>query len=397
MKKYFYWAGGALLIGLIAWGLRPQPVAVDLAAVTVGPMKITVNEEGKTRIRERYTVIAPLSGQMRRVELKPGDAVSQGRSVITIIEPTDPALLDARAIASAKARVNSAQASKQQSAQILDRSKVALDYAEAELRRTRTAFESRGVSDLALKEAEMTHRTRQVELKAAIFSEQIARYELEQAEAALLQVTPNGSAAHESPRLPVPSPINGVVLAVARESAGVVNSGAALVELGDPKDLEVVVQALSRDAVQIRPGAEASLEQWGGEMPLRARVRRVEPAGFTKISALGVEEQRVNVLLDFLDPYETRSSLGDGFRVEARITVWEKPSVVRVPAGALFRRNGEHAVFKEDRGVARLVTVKIGRVNAMEAEVIEGLQPDDRVVLHPGDRVQDGVKLVARE
>jgi HlyD family secretion protein len=397
MKKLIYIGGGLFLIGLIAWGLRPQPVPVDLARVTSGHMQVTVNEEGKTRIRQRYTVVSPLTGQMRRIELKPGDPVAAAQTIITIIEPVDPALLDARAVVSAKARVNSAQASMQQTAQLLDKAKVALDFAQSELTRTKTAFESRGASEQALKEAEMFHRTRQVELKAATFAEQIAKFELEQAESALLQISPTGSAGTEPPRLPVPSPITGTVLGVTRESAGVVNSGAALVELGDPRDLEIVVQALSRDAVQIRPGAEAFLEQWGGDKPLRARVRRIEPAGFTKISALGVEEQRVNVLLDFVDPFETRSSLGDGFRVESRIVVWEKPDAVKIPAGALFRDNGEHAAFKVEGGVATLQKLQIGRINAVEAEVLGGLVPGDEVVLHPGDRVKSGVKVVPRD
>jgi HlyD family secretion protein len=397
MKKYLLIGGALLLVGVLAWGLRPQPVAVDLAAVRSGPMQVTVNEEGKTRIRERYTVVAPLTGQMKRVELKPGDPVVQGQTVLTVIEPTDPALLDARAVVTAKARVNSAQASKEQTAQLLDKAKVALDFAENELRRTRAAFESRGASDQELKEAEMTFRTRQVELKAATFAEQIARFELEQAEAALLQVSPGSTQGTEAPRLAVPSPISGVVLGVARESAGVINAGSPLVELGDPKDLEIVVQVLSRDAVKIRPGAEALLVQWGGDQPLRARVRRVEPAGFTKISALGVEEQRVNVLLDFIDPFEVRSSLGDGFRVEARVVVWSADNVLKVPAGALFRHNGEYAAYVVESGVARLRPLKIGHVNALEAEVREGLAEGDSVVLHPGDRVRDGVKVVPRQ
>ncbi|MFL5329455.1 MAG: efflux RND transporter periplasmic adaptor subunit [Gemmataceae bacterium] len=396
MKKIVYTLAAIALLGLIAWGLRPQPTQVDLGTVSAGPMKVTVDEEGKTRIKERYTVIAPLSGQMKRVTLKPGDPVAIGQTILTTIEPTDPALLDARAIAAAKARVSSAKAAKDQAGQMHEKARVAQEYAETEYRRARSSTESHSISDQAFKEAELLWHTRQLELKATTFAEQIANFELEQAEAALLQVSP-GTVGNEPPRMVVPSPINGVVLNVRRESAGVVQAGSELVELGDPRDLEVVVQVLSRDAVAIRPGAETIFEQWGGEKPLAGRVRRVEPAGFTKISALGVEEQRVNVLIDFVDPYEVRSTLGDGFRVEARIVVWQKESVLRAPAGALFRRNGDWAAYVVEDGAARLRKLSIGHANALEAEVLEGLANGEHVIMHPGDKVKDGSRIVVRE
>lgn len=397
MKKYFYIAGALLLIGLIAWGLRPQPVAIDISQVTAGPMRVTVDEEGKTRIRERYTVVTPLTGQMRRIELKPGDEVRPGHTILTVIEPADPVLLDARTVVTTKARVNSAKAFKDQSGQMLTKARVAVDFADTEYRRTKSSYEKNGTSEQNMKEAEMFLRTKQAELKAAQFAEQIANFELEQAEATLMQVSPGNTAGAEPARMVVPSPITGSVLNVFRESAGLVNAGTPLIELGDPKDLEVVVQVLSRDAVRIHPGAAAYLEHWGGEQPLRARVRRIEPAGFTKISALGVEEQRVNVLLDFVDPLESRATLGDNYRVEARIVVWESEKVIKVPAGALFRRNGDWAVFRVNYGQAKEQVIKVGHINPLDAEVLEGLQPGDLVVLHPGDRVKDGVQVVGRE
>lgn len=396
MKRIAYIGLAFVLVGLIAYGLKPRPVSVDLGAVTIGPMRVTVDEEGKTRIKERYVVVSPLSGQMRRIELKPGDPVVAGQTLLTVIEPTDPALLDARAVASAKARVNSARAAKDQSAQLYDKSKVGLDYAQVELKRAKAT--GRAASDQAVDEAETLVRSRQADLKAAAFAQLITNFELEQAEAALLQVSPgSASAAGEPPRLVVPSPITGVVLSVKRESAGVIAAGAELVELGDPKDLEVVVEALSKDAVMIKPGAPAFFEQWGGEKPLNGRVRRIEPAGFTKISALGVEEQRVNVLLDFTDPFEVRSRLGHGFRVEARIVVWQKEGVLRVPVGALFHHDGGRAVYRVENGVAKLRPVEVGRTNALEAEVLGGLAEGDSVVMHPRDTVSDGTRVVARK
>jgi HlyD family secretion protein len=397
-KRLSYVLGALTLFGLIAYGLRPQPVPVDVGSVSVGPMRVTVDEEGRTRIKERYTVVAPLSGQMRRVTLKPGDAVEQGQTVLTVIEPTDPALLDARAVASAKARVSGARAAVEQAQQMQERAKVALEFADIEVQRARTGYARSSESEQRLKEAETLYRTRQVEVRAARFAEQIAAFELEQAEAALLQVSPGSASATAEPaRLVVPAPITGVVLTVQRESAGVVAAGTQLVELGDPKDLEVLVEVLSRDAVAIKPGAEAVLEQWGGEKPLTGRVRRVEPSGFKKISALGVEEQRVNVLIDFADPFETRTRLADGFRVEARIVVWQNPAAVRAPAGALFRHKGDWAVFKVTDGVARLQPVTVGRMNALEAEVLAGLADGDEVVMHPGDKVKDGAAVTRRD
>jgi len=219
---------------------------------------------------------------------------------------------------------------------------------------------------------------------------------LEQAEAALLQVSP-GTGAIEQPRFRVPAPITGVVLNVRRESAGVVQAGSELVELGDPRDLEVVVQVLSRDAVAIRPGAATFFEQWGGEKPLEGRVRRVEPAGFTKISALGVEEQRVNVLIDFVTPFEQRTTLGDGYRVEARIVTWQSDSVLKVPVGALFRQNGDWASYVVEEGVAKVRKLSIGHLNTLDAEVLDGLREGAQVIMHPGDKVKDGGKIIPRE
>ena len=253
------------------------------------------------------------------------------------------------------------------------------------------------MSDQSLKEAETLHRTRQLDVKAAAFAELIASYELEQAEAALLQVSPGTVSPSDMPRMSVPSPISGVVLNVKRESAGVVQAGAELVELGDPRDLEVMVQVLSRDAVAIRPGAITMFEQWGGEKPLTGRVRRIEPAGYTKISALGVEEQRVNVLIDFISPFEERANLGDWYRVEARIITWQSDGVLKVPLGALFRQNGEWAAYVDESGTAKLRKLTIGHMNAMDAEVMQGLKAGEHVIMHPGDKVKDGAKIVVRE
>lgn len=393
-RKWLIGGFVAALVGAIVYGLMPRPVPVDFVHVTRGPMRVTVDEEGKTRIKERYAVSAPLAGQLRRIELKAGDAVAAGTTVLAIIEPSDPGLLDARAHTTAQARVRGAEAAKQQAAHHLEKARVGKDFADNELKRVRAA--GRASSEQAVHEAEMLSRTKAEDVKAAQFAEQIASFELEQAQAALLQINPAPNGSTDSPRFEIPSPIDGEVLGVLRESAGIVQAGSALVEVGDPRNLEVVVQVLSSDAVKIRPGATATLEQWGGEQPLNGRVRRIEPAAFTKISALGVEEQRVNALIDFTDSPESRTRLGDGFRVEARITIWSKNSAVMVPVGALFRDKEQWAVYCVKNGKAKLTPVEIGRMNAVDAEVLDGLEENDVVVAHAGDKVHDGVAVVQR-
>lgn len=402
MRKFTPWIVGlGLLCGLV-YAFWPKPRLVDIAEVTRGPMEVTVDEEGKTRIRERYVISAPLAGQLRRITLKSGDPVKAGKTLIAVIEPSDPALLDARSLAESQARVKAAEASVAQAGPNLERARVALEFAQSEYRRARQLAERQSVSPQELQNFETQLRIRTEELKAAQFAEQIARFELELAQAALLRVqpqktdadtrNPNGSLA----RIDIRSPIDGRVLHVFQESAMVVAPGTKLIEVGDPADLEVEVDVLSSDAVQIEPGAPVRLEHWGGDRPLLGAVRLVEPAAFTKVSALGVEEQRVNVLIDFTEGPQARAELGDGYRVEARIVTWRKDDVVRVPASALFRSGEDWSVFQVVDGHARLAKIKIGHTNAQYAEVLEGLSPGDRVVVHPSDNVADGVAVIQR-
>lgn len=384
------------LISLIGYGLRPQPASVDFVTVVRGPMRVTVDEEGKTRVRHRYTVSAPLHGNMRRITLDPGDPVYPGQTVIAVIEPTDPGLLDARAHSQALARVKSAEAAKSQAAHQFERAKYAVEHAEVELKRLTELFQRRGTTDVELKEGQLLARTRSEEFKAAKFGQQIADYELEQARAALLQFNPETFAEGHNPRYEVTPPIRGQVLQKIRESAGPVTMGQPLVELGDPTDLEVVVEVLSTDAVKIPAGAAVILEHWGGDKPLNGRVRRVEPGAFTKISALGVEEQRVKVIIDFTDPPSLRQPLGDLYRVEARIVIWQRDDAVKVPLGAIFRQGQTWHAYRVEGSRAKLVPLTVGRMNALEAEVLDGLYPDDLVVAHPGDKVRDGTEVVRR-
>jgi HlyD family secretion protein len=414
----------AAIAGAIIFGLRPAPVEADLAKVERGEIRETVDQDGRTRLRERYTVSAPLAGRLLRIELDPGDEVEAGETLVASIEPRDPELLDARALLQAEANVKAAEARLERTTPLLDEAVANLEFAEADLDRVRRARQDSpgSVTLNELENKEMIRRTRAALVRAAEHAHEIAKFELAQAKAALLRSRPTAEASDAQAnstseeeeeegngQTPAPypqqdpqwhfnilSPINGRVLRVFRESSGVVQAGDPLLEIGDPLDLEVEIDVLSRDAVKVKPGAPVLLEEWGGDRPLHGEVRLVEPSGFMKISTLGVEEQRVNVIVDLVDPPQTREALGDGFRVEARIVTAEANDVLKVPTSALFRVGDEWAVFRVENGVARQRTVKLGLQNGLEAEVREGLAEGEEVVTHPGDNVIDGRAVRAR-
>lgn len=385
----------ATIVGLVVYALWPEAVPADFGRVTRGPLDVVVEEEGKTRIRERYVVSAPLSGRMQRITLKAGDPVYAGQTLLTTIEPGDPALLDARSLAEAEARVKAASATLEQSGPNLEQARVALEFAQSQLKRIRQQIERKVSTQEDLERVEMLVRTRSEELRAAQFAQQIAQFELELARAALPKDGQGNSIASEW-KIDIRSPINGRVLRVLHESAGIVSPATELLELGDPADLEIEVDVLSSDAVRIQPGARAQLVHWGRDEPLAARVRLVEPAAFTKISALGVEEQRVNVIIDFAEPDARRQPLGDAYRVEARIVVWHGDSVLKVPGSALFRHEEQWSVFEVVDGVAHLVRVEIGHRNDVEAEILSGLKENATVILHPSDKITNGTPVEAR-
>ena len=398
-NQSFRWvlgAGALALAGLLAWAFRPQRLTVDAAPAGRGPLVVTVDEEGRTRIKERYVVSAPLGGRMLRVGLKPGDAVTAGRTVIAALEPTDPELLDPRGRAQAEARVKAAKAAQERSGPLLARARTDREYVAADLVRARRLYGEQGLSHQELDAVEQRDAAAAAELKSAEFQSRIADYELELAQAALVGEGGAGTTGPGERRFEVRAPISGRVLRVFQESEAVVGPGTRLVELGDPADLEVLVGVLSADAVQVKSGARVVIEHWGGEEPLAARVRVVEPAGFTKVSALGVEEQRVNVLADFTGPPEARRTVGDAFRVEARIVVWEAPEVLKVPVGALFHTGDQWAVFAVRGGRASLQTVQAGHRNDREVEILSGLAAGDPVIIHPSDKLEDGSRVRIR-
>ena len=396
LKRIVFAVMSLALVAVVVVAFLPKPVSVDLAEATRGPMRVTVDEDGRTRIKERYVVSAPLGGRLRRIGLDPGDPIEAQASVLALIEPTDPKLLDARQRAEAEARVRAAEAGLRRAGANLEQAKASLEYAQDELERLQDAFARGGAAPHELDTKALLERQASEAYRAAQFAQEIARFELEQARSALLRTQTPASGATAGVPFAIHAPISGCVLRVFQESVAVVTPGTPLLEVGDPADLELVIDVLSVDAVRIQPGAAVIVEHWGGDEPLEAAVRLVEPQAFTKVSALGVEEQRVNVIADFVSPYEDRRALGDGFRVEGRIVIWEADDAVQVPASCLFRDGERWAVFVSAGGRAALRHLEIGRQNGLAAEVRRGLEPGTLVVVHPSDRIADGVALAAR-
>jgi HlyD family secretion protein len=382
-----------IAVGLLVLVFRPAPVRVDVGRVERGHMQVTVDEEGRTRVRDRFTIAAPIGGRLGRITLDAGDAVQRG-SVVARMRPVP---LDPRTRAEAVARIEAAEAARREADARVEHAGAALEQAQRTASRARQLGAKGTIGKEERELAELAETMGQKDLDAATFAAQAASYNLEAARAALMapgsednQAMVAACEAGHDACLELRSPINGQVLRVMEESERVVAVGTPLLELGDARALEVVVDVLSADAVKVKPGALMLIEEWGGKEPLQARVRLVEPSGFTKVSALGVEEQRVNVVGDFVEPVVP---LADGYRVEARIVMWEADNVFRVPASALFRRGGAWHVFTVEGGRARRRKVDIGQRSALEGQVLGGLNAGDVVIVHPSDQVDEGVRV----
>ncbi len=385
-------AGLALVAALLAVAFWPSAVAVDTALAARGTLRVTVDEEGETRVRHRFVVSAPVAGRVLRIALEPGDPVRRGQTVVATFMPAAPAPLDLRSRAEAEAGEAAARATLGGARAERERARAALSLAESERERHRELASQRIVSRQVLEARETEARASSEALRAAEFAVASAEQQLEMARARLMQ----GASGSAGRAITLRSPIDGVVFKRLRESEAVVAAGVPLLEIGDPRGLEIVSDLLSTDAVKVAPGAAVLLEQWGGDHPIRALVRRVEPSGFMKISALGVEEQRVNVVMDFEDPLEAWSALGDGYRVEVRIVVWEGDGVLKVPTSSLFRRGEDWAVFAAQGGRAVFKKVEVGRRNGSEAQILSGLGEGEPVVLHPSDSLRDGSRIKPR-
>ncbi len=393
--KWVFWAVFvALALGALYVTLRPDPVWVDLAPATRGGLVVSITEEGKTRVKDRYLVSSPVSGYLHRLSLEVGDAVAPGQ-LLTKVDPMPASVLDARSRAEAEARIGAAS-----SALNSVRQKVAAAEAEAtlaarELVRLRALSDSRFVSEDRLQQAEAADARAQAILRSARFDEEVMAHELKAARTRLEVSAARSSGNGEVERVPVKSPVAGAVLGLVRESEGVIQAGEAILEVGDPGALEVVVDVLSFDAVKLAPGIRVHLSGWGGPT-LEATVRRVEPVGFEDISALGVEEQRVQVVADIVSPPEDWQTLGDGYRVDATFVLWEVEDLLRVPASAIFQESGQDQVFRAIEGRAERTAVATGRSNGLDTVILEGLAEGDRIVRHPDSQLKDGVRIQER-
>ncbi|HBE70946.1 MAG TPA: efflux transporter periplasmic adaptor subunit [Planctomycetaceae bacterium] len=385
--------GCVLLALLFAGGLAfmPKPIDVEVASVSEGPIVVTVQEDGKTRIREKYIISTPVAGRLARIELDSGDEVVDNETLVAVILPAEPTMLDARAQAQASARVDQAEAALKRAEASVEQAQVVFELSQSKFKRAEKLRESKSISqeNYDIARTALLRDTQRV--RTFEFDTEIATFELAMAKAALLQFSDN--AEHGVEPFQVYAPISGKVLRVFQESSTVLTVGTPLIELGDPSNLEMEIDVLSTDAVRISPGGEMSIEHWGGKSPLKGRVRVVEPAAFTKISSLGVEEQRVNVIAAFDEPSERVSSLGDGYRVEARIVVEKKANARKIPNSALFRHEKEWHVFAIAGKAARLQPVAIGIQNEQEVEITGGLGTGEQVVLYPDDRLSDGSRV----
>ncbi len=384
-----------IVVSAAIYGFLPRAVDVDLHEVTRGDLQVTIEEEGRTRLKERFVLSAPAAGYMRRIEAKVGDPVRKGQVVITL-EPLRSQALDPRSRAETEAAVSAAEAALGAAREKEHAATADADYLEKRLARIANLYAKGSVAkdqyEQTASEAKKT-RAAQAAAKAAV---DVARSELERIRTTLQPVNPAGRSGKQD-TVHLPSPVDGAIFRIYRESEGAVAAGAPLMDIGNRKDLEVRVELLSSEAVRIKKGMQVFLKRWGGDGILTGVVRVVEPAGFTKVSSLGVEEQRVLVIADITSPPETWRALGDGYRLEAHFVVWEGTSILQVPAGALFRSGSGWAAFVEESGRARLRTVQVGQRNGLAAEIISGLKERERVIAYPDDSIRDGSPVRPRK
>ncbi len=384
----------AAVLLAVVYGMMPKPVAVSTAKVAKGPLRVTVEEEGKTRVRDRFVVSAPVAGFARRIGLRIGDKVTRGQAVAEL-EPALPVALDVRSRAEAEARAESAKAALVAAEERARVAAAADDYARANFERTKALHESGFASRDDRERAESEARQARSTLRSAESAVEVARFDLEAARSHLLYAGGREGTGRTA-TLSVRSPVGGSVLGIPHKSEGPVEAGRPLVEIGNPRALEVEVDVLSTDAVRIRPGMRVLLHRWGGDVPLEGKVRTVEPAGFTKVSALGVEEQRALVIVDIASPPPLWERLGDGYRLEASFLLWEGDGVLQAPASALFRHGEEWSVFVVENGRAKRRIVGVGRRNGLVAQITSGLGEGESVITHPSDRIDDGTRIRER-
>jgi HlyD family secretion protein len=393
-RRLFVITVGVVVLLLLAYGFLPKPVSVDVVKASRGPMRVTVEEEGKTRVKDRFVISAPVPGYMRRIALEVGDPVKKGQKVAEL-EPLWSTVLDTRSRAEAEAAVSAAQASLNVAEEKERAAAADAEYAKQRLERSKKLYDGGYIAKDSLDQAESDARRAEAIQLSAGAAVNAARADLERARAVLTH-SAAGEAENAAERVSVCSPVSGRVLKLHRESAGVVSAGDPLLNIGDPRNLEVYAEILSADAVKIRKGTPVLFERWGGEVALEGKVHVVEPAGFTKVSSLGVEEQRVNVIVDFTSPIEVWQGLGDGYRLDASFIIWEGRNVLQVPASALFRAGDGWALFTVVNRRARLRAIEVGHRNGLTAEILSGLTEGEMVITHPDDSIRDGTRVRLR-
>ena len=395
MKKKIAWmVGGLIVLALLVWAFMPRATEVEVASVTQGRFERSVQEDGKTRLRDRYVVSTPLAGRVARITLRQGDSVERDAMVATLW-PLVPALLDERARDQQNAHVGALEASVSRAKANVGRAMAALDQARAELKRNEALAKEGFVSPNQNETGRLTVRLREQELESARQEESGARHELDQSRIALRQYS-SGSTGAQQRAWQIKAPVSGKILKIQQQSEGIVQAGTPLMELGNPSQLEVVVDVLTEDAAQIRPGTPVQLRNWGGPDTLEGRVRLIEPAAFTKVSALGVEEQRVNAVIDITSAPDKRATLGDGFKVDVRVLVQVVENAVKVPVSALFPVGARSALFVVEGGRARQREIEVAARNGVEAWVKTGLAPGTPVIVYPPTALKDGARVTTR-
>ncbi|MDH4164714.1 MAG: efflux RND transporter periplasmic adaptor subunit [Nitrospirota bacterium] len=394
-RKLFVIAIGLIVAAAVVYGFLPKPVAIDAAPAKRGPLRVTVEEEGRTRVKDRFVVSAPVAGYLRRIELEPGDRISKGQQV-ALLEPLRSTVLDPRSRAEAEAAEAAARA-----ALVAAKEKAKAAAADAEYARDRETRSKKLAANGYISQDDLDQAMSEAKKAAAVLHASdaavtAAKADLERAQAAL-RYSAADPASGSGRTVVVAAPVSGSVLKLNRESEGVVNPGDPLIDIGSPASLEVKAEVLSADAVKLRKGTAVLFERWGGDKPLEGRVRVIEPSGFTKVSSLGVEEQRVNVIVEITSPFELWQKLGDGYRLDATFVIWEGKDILQAPASSLFRKGDGWALFVVENKQARMRDVKIGKRNGLAAEIIEGIPEGAMVITSPEDQVKDGVKVRVRK
>lgn len=386
----------AVVAGGITFAFLPRAITVDLITAQHVPMIVTVDEEAKTRVHDVFVLSAPVAGHLKRIDVHVGDTVVANETLLASIEPGDPQFLDPRSEAQARAAIQTAESALALASAKVEQAAAEREFADTEYRRARTLIVEGTITKREFDNAERAFKTTRAALATTQAALQMRTFELEQAKAALLSPADTQDSHSDCACVTVTAPISGQVLSIPNTSERVVTSGEPLLEIGNPTDLEIVADYLSTDTVQMQTGQHVNITNWGGDTVLKGAVRRVEPFGFTKVSALGIEEQRVNVIIDLTSPKQEWVRLGHGYQVETQVVLWKNEGALAIPLTALFRNDDIWAVFVNDNGRAALREVELGRRNGLAAEIIQGVEAGERIVAHPSDRVIDGVRISSR-